>query len=80
MRVLKNALAISTKIFAFIKPTDTPQADIHEALKEFDREDIDEVLGLLCRAESIVEVSPGVYQRWHGDKAQKELRKRLDKP
>lgn len=79
-RILNNAVEIGQQIFAFVKPTDTPRAAIHEALREFDREDIDEVLRLFCAGGSLTEVAPGVYQRRPDEEAQKHLRTRLGIP
>jgi hypothetical protein len=76
---MNNVLPITLALWKVVGPTDTPKSSIHEALRQYDHEDIDEVLRLLCASKSIVEVSPSVYQRWHGTAAQELLatRRRL---
>jgi DNA-binding transcriptional regulator PaaX len=64
-----------TAVFAEVKASDTAVESLIEKLgpQGHDEAMVRYALDRLCKQSSIAEVRPGVYQRWHGQDAQRVL-------
>ena len=65
-------------VYAAVGSTDTEEKVLRAKVRAdgFTDADITAVLSLMERSKSIVQVRPGVWQRWHGQEAQKKLYKK----
>lgn len=68
-------LKITILVYGAVKPSDTPEEEIVAKLAEagFAETAVRPILQQLASTKSIVEVRPGVWQRWHGAEAQEKL-------
>lgn len=75
---MRNVLGAGLAVFAAVRAADTSEQEIRQAVsaKGFVDEDITAALCVLERQRTIVQVRPGIWQRWHGQEAQKKLYKK----